>query len=511
MKIAGRKRNVSLNIAWALIGNVVTIILGFFSRRVFISYLGTELLGVNSLFADVLLLFSFADLGIGNAIMFSMYRPIAEKNTEYIKSLLLFYKKIYRYVIGALILISMAYIPFMPFLKTDIPIKRLLIYYIFFQFNNMIAYFWAYRENYVIAIQRERFLTILNMIFNIIINISQIAAILLFSNFILYLSIGCVIIFLKKIIINKMIVKRFPITKLEEVKELNKEQKKDIITKAFSLCITKIGNLIINQTDGLIVAYVINVYNWGLIANYLMIKKAIVEFCDKIYSAMLPSIGNLLTENDQKKEEKIFLEYDLINTWIHTVFFVSLACLSTPLIEILFGKNLNLAKIFVFTFFLAMFIDGLRAPVSAVREACGLYKSDKWYTIVAAVVNLISSYIFAKKYGITGVYIGTILAMLVLHFSRAYILFVSRHYIYGYKKYMLMLGFKIVVAVAIYLVEDRIINYIEVLHIEQFWKYALMLLSVIVIPNGLFILFNFRNKYYLEIKTGIKCIIKKEV
>ena len=201
MPVASRTRNASLNAAWAILSQVAIAILGLVCRKVFLDHLGAELLGVNSLFADVLLLFSFADLGFGVAIMFSMYKPIAENDDAKVQSLLLFYRSIYNYVILALLVISFAFVPFLKYLNTEIPTNELFVYYLLFQITNIAEYIWAYRESYVIACQRERELSIATLIYNTTRTLLQIISLIILEDFVAYLVIGVVCLALKKIIV----------------------------------------------------------------------------------------------------------------------------------------------------------------------------------------------------------------------------------------------------------------------------------------------------------------------
>ena len=128
-----RTENVVLNLFWACLSQIIITLAGLYNRKVFLEVLGSELLGVNSLFSDVLSLFSFADLGFGTAIMFSLYKPIAENNTEKVQALLRFYQYIYWWVIGVITIISISFFPFLGFLHTELSLKNLRIYYIIYQ------------------------------------------------------------------------------------------------------------------------------------------------------------------------------------------------------------------------------------------------------------------------------------------------------------------------------------------------------------------------------------------
>lgn len=495
-----RSRNAILNALWSVLCQSIVVVLGLVSRKIFLGQLGAELLGVNSLFSDVLMLFSFADLGFGTVIMFSMYRPIAENDTRKVGSLLLFYRTIYRYVILALISISFCFIPFLSAIKTEIPLNELIVYYMFFQFTNIAEYVWAYRESYVIACQRERELSVFNLAYNVIKNIAQIAIVLLYSDFILYLVVGTVCVVMKKLLVNRYIVRKYPVTKLKDARKLPKEEQKSILNKSIALLITKVGNLIINQTDSLIVSYFISVVQWGFASNYLVIKKAIFTVSDKIYSSVLPSMGNLLVSNNKERETKVFLKYDYLNAWMHTFFFVAFVCMSNPFISLFFGKDAVLSHSFVFVFFFAGFIDGLRSPVSVMREAGGSFEKDKWYTIVAAVVNIVVSVPLAIMFGLNGVYIGTICAMLVLHISRSAVLLNGNDYAITTIKYLYVLIKHILIGLVICGMTFYIIQLLDVFVVNKYLLFVLKGILVCIIPNIIWIIFSFNNECFSELK-----------
>ena len=499
-----RSQNVLLNTLWTVLCQFAIVVLGLFSRKVFLGQLGAELLGVNSLFSDVLMLFSFADLGFGTAIMFSMYKPIAKNDANKVGSLLLFYRTIYRYVIATLIIISLCFIPFLGTIKTEIPVNELIVYYMFFQFANIAEYVWAYREGYVIACQRERELSVFNLVYNIIRNIAQIAIVLLFSNFILYLVVGAVCVVVKKILVNWYIVKKYPVTTLRGVQKLSKAERKGIMNKSIALLITKVGNLIINQTDSLIVSYFISVVQWGFASNYLVIKKAIFTVSDKIYSSVLPSMGNLLVSNNKEHETKVFLKYDYLNAWMHTFFFVAFVCMSNPFISIFFGKDAVLSYSFVFVFFFAGFIDGLRSPVSVMREAGGSFEKDKWYTIVAAIVNIVVSVPLAMMLGLNGVYIGTICAMFVLHICRTMVLLNGNDYAISTIKYLLVLVRHALIGLLICGITFYLVQLLDKFAINKYLLFVIKGILVCIIPNAIWIALSINNECFRELMDKLK-------
>lgn len=488
----GRIGNVLKNAFWAFLSQILVSLLGIISRKVFLSRLGIELLGVNGLFSDVLLILSFAELGIGAIIMFAMYQPIAERDTEKIRSLLKFYRKVYNFIIVVVALIGFAFFPFLQYLNTEIPLAEIKIYYWIFQINNIIGYICAYRESYVIACQQERRLTVINLITSFTLCGIQIGVILLTSNFLLYLLVGVLLNIVKKVVINLYIIKEYPETRLKGAEDLPAEDQRIIFRKSFAMLVHKLGNLAINQTDSLVVSYIGNIVQWGLVSNYLMLKRLVVLVFDKIYGAMMPSMGNLLASEGFERKNRVFSMYDLANFWFCSFCFIGLSVLSTPFISIYLGPDVLLDDFTVFFFCFAFLVDGLRAPVSMMREASGAFEKDKWFTIVAAIVNLVVSIVGALFWGIAGVFIGTVCAMLVLHIARVILLFGSGLYAYTPRHYFKRLSYYILLSLIGYAMTAFSIHVIGTwmgIHIGSF---LLMLMVVAVLPNG-FYWFVFRN------------------
>lgn len=503
-----RTQNVSRNVIWAVINQLITIMLSLISRKIFLNILGAEFLGVNSLFADVMSLFSFADLGFGTAIVFSLYKPIADGNQERIKSLLKNYRTIYRYVIGVLVVIGIAFVPFLPHLNTTIPLNQLRLYYFLYQTSCIIGYVCAYRETYVSACQQQRTITKFGILFSVIQILSQIAVVELTANYAAYVVTALVMAVIRKITVNLYIVKKFPETRVRDANALSKEDKIDIFKSAKAVLIHRLGNLAINQTDSLIVSTFINMTEWGLMSNYLVLKTAVSRLLDNIYSAVLPSMGNLVAKENEEKQIRIFNTYDYLNFWLYLFCYIALGTLSSRFISIYFGEQYVLNEVTVFIFFTAFYIDGLRTPVSSMREANGSFRTDQWYTILAAIVNLVVSIALVQKIGLNGVYIGTCCAMIVLHITRSIMLF-RNWKDYNVLKYLARL-FKYIIS--------GIIIYHLTLYIQKVvcWsientvvKFVVCGTLALIVPNVIVIIFFRKNQSFNEAITLVKGKIRR--
>ena len=184
-----RTVNSARNASVTIISKVIYIIISFICRTIFIQTLGTEYLGVNGLFTNVLTMLSFAELGIGTAIIYKMYKPIAEDDRERIKTLIHFYKKVY-FIIGIVILVmGLCLIPFLHYFIKEQPniSENLIFIYILFLINSTMSYFFVYKRSIITGHQKDYILSLISLVISIVLDILQIILLLITHNYIVYL------------------------------------------------------------------------------------------------------------------------------------------------------------------------------------------------------------------------------------------------------------------------------------------------------------------------------------
>ena len=170
-----RIKNSLRNVITGLIGQLIITITGFISRTVFIQVLGTMYLGVGGLFSNILTLLSFAELGIGQAIIFSLYKPIAENNEEKMCSLMKLYERVYKFLFVFVLVIGLVLLPILPFIIKDIEtIPNIRIIYILFVSNSAVSYLLAYRSSFITACQKNYIINYVSFFCNILMCISQV-------------------------------------------------------------------------------------------------------------------------------------------------------------------------------------------------------------------------------------------------------------------------------------------------------------------------------------------------
>ncbi len=246
-----RIQNAAKNIAFGYIGNISSTVLGFVLRTVFIMKLDATLLGINALYTGVLTILSLAELGIGTALNFSLYAPVARKDYEKIKSYMLFYKKTYRVIAGIVAIIGLILVPFLKyFIKNpgSYGNTELTVYYLIFLFNTVSTYFVSYKYSLVNAEQKNYIQTNVLTITKLVTVILQLIVLLLTSNFLLYLLTAAAVELVQKICVNSYLNKLYPYLKDKNVKPLKKEETKEIVDKTKALVCHKVGDVARLQT-----------------------------------------------------------------------------------------------------------------------------------------------------------------------------------------------------------------------------------------------------------------------
>lgn len=457
-----RTKNAILNSSFTFIGKLLTLALSFVVRTVFIRVLTKEYLGLNGLFSNIITMLSLADLGIGIAIPYSLYKPLAEKDTNKINILMNFYKKIYNIIGIFVLLVGIGLTPFLQYIIKDMPsIKNIEYIYILFVINSAVSYFFIYKQTLIESDQKAYITTKISIIVTIIKSIIEIGILVFYKNYILYLCVSIAATIVQNLMISIKCNQIYPFIKNRYKEKIPKTDLQDIVKNIKSVFIYKLAMVIVNGTDNIIISKMIGIIEVGLYSNYLMVINAITTMLTQAFSAITSSIGNYIVTKDKKSSETMFLNINFCNFYIYGVCSICLITLLNPLISVWLGKDYLLP--FTTTFFLGLntYVLGMQNVGVNFRSAYGLFWEARYRPIATVIVNIVASIILAKFLGITGVFIGTFLCRITTtSIFDPYIL-----YKYGfkqspkvyYKKYIIyMFLFLIIAAISIF-----ITNFIE--------------------------------------------------
>lgn len=422
----GRVQSAAKNIAFGQIGNLITQILGFILRTVFIAHLGDTLNGINALYTSILSVLSMAELGIGTALNYSLYKPVANKDYEKIKSYMLLYKQAYR-VIGIVIaVIGLIISPFLPYLVKQpegVSVRDLTLYYFIFLFNTVSSYFVAYKYSLVNAEQKNYIQTNVITITKMITVSLQILVILTTGNFYFYLLTAAAVELIQKLFVSYYLNKRYPYLKDKNVTKLSKEETGEIVSKTKALVFHKVGDVARLQTDSMIISGFINVTLSGFVDNYNMVMNSVANVVNIMFNSVLSSFGNLIATESKEKQYRIFKVYRFAACWIYGFAAIGFSMLLTPLISLWLGEEKTLAFVVVICILIDFYFKGERIVLSNFKTAAGVFEQDKYLALIQGAVNLVISIVLVQEIGLVGVYIGTIISGLIANMTKPVIIY----------------------------------------------------------------------------------------
>ena len=421
-----RVKNTIRNIFFGYLGTLITSLLGFVSRKLFILKLSDTLLGVNGFYTGILSTLSLAELGIGTALNFSLYKPIAEGNTEEIKSYMALYKKAYRIIALVVAVIGVMLIPFLRLMASgasSVSDRDLICYYLIFLFNSATSYLVAYKYSLVNAEQKTYIQTNIITITKMISVTMQIVVLFLTSSFYAYLLTDLFIGTVQKIFVSKYLGKMYPYLEEKDVKPLTKKQKDEVKAKTSALLWLKIGDTARLQTDSVIITTFIGVLTTGVVDNFNMVINTVSSFVNTIFNSALPGFGNLIATESRNKQYEMFKVYRFFAVWIYGFSAVGFYILLSPLIQILYGQKWSMGANIMVWIIIEYYLKGERIVVNNFKTAAGKFEQDKYLAMIQGIVNLVISIVLAIKIGLAGVYIGTVVSGVIANFVRPVIIY----------------------------------------------------------------------------------------
>ena len=497
-----RTKNSAINATVAMISKIIYTVMSFVCRTFFIKTLGTEYLGVNGLFTNILTILSFAELGIGNAIIFKLYKPIAEGNEERVKTLLHFYKTVY-FLIGVFILaVGLCVIPFLDVIIKETPnIKENITFiYILFLCNTSISYFFTYKKSIITGYQNEYILSLVNLIATLAMNILQIIFLMVTHNYIIYLLIQISATLLENIVDAIIAGKKYPYINSKNYTKISKEERRGIFNDVKSLFVYKLGYVISNGTDNIIISSFLGVTQVGLLSNYTTITNAITTLLSTSFNSVTASIGNLNTIKEREKKEAVFYQILYISFVIYGYISIAMTILLNKFIFIWLGKDYLLSISISIALGFNLYVDGMRYINYTYRNTLGLFKKGRILPLISSIANIVLSLILVKYIGMFGVLIATGLTRLaILTWYDPYLIHKTEFKTSSKRYYFTYLYYLMIVIITF------VINYkiIDILPLNGILGFVLEGIIITIVTAIIFIISTFKLKEVGQLKEKI--------
>ncbi len=511
-----RKRYSFLNIVSGIFSQFILIILGLISRKIFVNIMGLELLGINGLFSNIISMLSLAELGIGGAIYYSLYKPLANNDLEQVKATMQLYGKFYKYIALAVGAIGLLFVPFINIIiKENVDNTYLIKIYLCFLLDSVLSYILVYKKNIFSADQKSYIINIIQTIFSFLISVMQIVILITTHDFILYLIAKILLGFLCNIIFYLLANKKYPYLKGKDVVKLNSKDKAEIIKNAKALFIGSIAGYCVFGTDNILISIFIGITEVGLYSNYILIITIISNLVGQVFNGVRASFGNFLIKESLDKYHELFNKIYFLNFWITCFSSVCLIALLNPFISLWIGKNAIFPFHVVIIIVVNFYLRSMTSAIETVRNSAGLYSPYpffKYWSLLEGIINLLICVILAGlfKLGIMGILLATTI-------STASLIFVMPWNVYKYvfkrslkpycKNFFIYLLCSIFITAVILICCNLITTTDAVL--------VLLIRGIICLffPNIIIVLLFHKTsefQYILNLLVGLKKITKKE-
>ena len=410
-----RTSNALKNSIVSIIQYSINIIASFIAQAIFIRILGAEYLGLNGLFTNVLTILSIFELGIGSAIVYALYKPIANKDNETIKSIMAFYKKAYNLITIIILFVGMIIIPFLPYIVGEISVKiNLYLIYLLFLGGTVSSYILVYKRNLIYANQKNYIIDIVHIGYIILLNIVQLLILYFTKNYYLYLGIKIIVQLIENVVLNVISNKMYPILLDKNIKPIDKKIEKNIFAKIKALFFHKVGSAVVLGSDNIIISSFLGVITVGLYSNYSLVVNALSSMFNKAITSITASIGNLTVTSSKNKIFDIFKKLRLANFMIASFLGCALILCMDPFITVWVGKEYILPKLVLIVIVVNFYQKMMRNSYSVFKDSMGIWEADKYIPLLESALNIIFSIILLKIFGLAGVIMGTVLSGLVL-------------------------------------------------------------------------------------------------
>lgn len=496
-----RRKNTLLNIAFGYVAQIGTLILSFIGRRIFLLYLPIDLLGVNGLYSNILSVLSLVELGLDSAVLYSLYKPVAEGNTSLVASMIRYFKKIYAILAIIIFVIGLVLLPVLKYIiNSDLPQNELTLYYIIFLINTVLTYFIAHKVALLTAYQEQRIQKIVGLLSSIVLQILYITVLTIWKNYFAYLGISIFGTIVNSIVFSVLCDRKHPEVTNRSNPLIVEFDRKLILNRVKYTFPYKVGAVVVNSTDNILISVFINTAAVGLYSNYLVIVMAIQGFISTITTSMTGSLGSLCARNDNKKRQHaVFRAMLLFYHIVGAIGGIGFALLLDNFISLWLGSRYVLGQSTCIAIAINFYLTNVISPIWMFREANGLFREVRYLLLTTAGCNIVLSIILGKLMGISGILFATSISRFITQVWYEPSLLFRRVFGCSAKCYWgQQLRYSLTVVVSLFL------SYCLTMTLpSDFVGFLLKAMSVAAITSILFILTNIKTEEFSELAMMI--------
>lgn len=490
-----RTKNAMRNITFGFGLKIYQIIVPFLMRTAMIYFMGMEYLGLNSLFTSVLSVLNLAELGVGSAMVFSMYKPIVDDDSKSICALMKLYRLYYRIIGGIIAVVGLIITPFIPrLIHGDVPVGiNIYILYLLNLGATVLSYWlFAYKNSILSAHQRTDVTSKVMLITNTIMYLSQFFILAFLKNYYLYVIAVLACQALTNIITAICSNRMYPQYRPEG--DLDKDEVNKINRRIRDLFTAKLGAVVVNSVDTIVISAFLGLTILAIYQNYYYILTAVIGIVDVVFASCTAGIGNSIVTESKEKNYFDLRKMTFLISWIAGVASCCFLGIYQPFMVLWVGKSNLLPFTAVICLVSYYFVYEINRLLNTYKDAGGIWREDRFRPLVTAAANLCMNLIFVQFWGIYGVLLSTVLSLLFVGmpwlFHNLFSTMFEKKQLIGYLKTVLYYAG---VSLVSCLITVLICNFINIGKISTI---ILRLVICIVIPNTLFfITYRKTNEY----------------
>ena len=504
-----RKKNATRNIIFGTCLKLYQIVVPFLMRTIMIYFMGVQYLGLNSLFTSVLQVLNLAELGVGSAMVYSMYKPVAEHDNNTICALMGLYRKYYRTIGMVVLAAGCVIIPFVPHLiKSDVP-EGINIYVLYVM--NLLAtvftyWLYAYKNSILQAYQRNDIVSKVTIITDTIKYILQIFTIVFLKNYYMYVLVLILLQIASNIITAAVVTRMYPEYRCKG--SLPKEEVAQINSRIRDLFTSKIGAVIVNSADTVVISAFLGLTVLAIYQNYFFIISSVIAFIAVVFNSCTAGIGNSIIVETKEKNYNDFKKFTFLIAWIAGFCTVCIVCLMQPFMNIWMNGNeklmLGLSEVVCFCIY--FFVYEIQQLLLTYKDAAGMWHEDKYRPLVTALTNLALNIIMVQFFGLYGVLLSTVISIIFIGMPWLFYNLFTVLFKRNAAKYVMRVVYYTVITIVISIITYSVCSLVPFTGIAEL---IVKLIICIIVPNLLFFATLFKFEEFGQVKALVKGILKR--
>ena len=406
-----------LNIATGVGGYALSVVLSLINRMVFTRCLPAAYLGISGLFSNVLSMLSLAELGVSGAIVYALYKPLAEHDEEKIASLVRVFGTAYRTISLVMGAVGICLLPVLHLLIGEQPQieESIHLIYLIFLFDAAGSYFFTYRSTLLVAAQKNYLVTGVTYLMQCILAVVQAVFLYTTRNYLGYLIIQVSCSMITYIWISRIAVRHYPYITRKDTKPLEPQEKKKIFRDMRDLMAYKISGVLVNSTDNLIITYFSGLAATGMASNYTLLVNTLNSLLNQVFGGITASVGNHnVTENDDQIYE-MYRFLNMMNFWCFGWAALGIYFCSSDLVMLLFGDSYVMDQSIPLVLAASFYLSGITNVIGTYKHTMGLFRYGRFVQFFTAILNLGFSVLLGNLWGVFGVFLATVIARVCTH------------------------------------------------------------------------------------------------